>query len=520
MCARRWPPRIVRTAVQGTLILAGVLAAANLDAWAACPSPDPSADYNCPLGPTYVLPGWTNAAGWTQPSQYQTIQLGDLDGDGKAELIGRDPSGLSAHAFNTTRGVWEPIVRADGNGLLLLALSDAAGWEPPQYSITIQLADVDGQPGRELVARSAAGLLVFKFVKGALPGSSFQPGSWQQLNTTGPFADTSTFSNGKNWGSDVGYYSTIQLADIDGQPGAEAIGWGGDGLVVAKWTGTGWTALTGIPALGDAVAQGESTYLPLQLADLDGQPGAELLLRQSLGPLEGGGLHVWKYQSGGSGGAWSKIVGSGPFDTDDCPGRDCYATIQTADLNGDGVTEVVGRLSSGTVAVYRLIMPTPTSGQWTPVGAAPLLTGVEWLHPAQYETIQLADIDGQPGAELLAKDVPGPEPQSGGIVVYTWDATARTFTGLVSGIPALAADPWSTDRSYWATVQTGDVDGDREGRAAGPRPLRHAHLAVPGRPAHLEPLPAGGRVSAVHRDGGGGLYCPQSVPGHPDRDRA
>ena len=472
MWIRRRQRRSVRTAVLGTLILVGVLAGAHIDAWADCPSPDPDADYNCPLGPTYVLPGWTNGAGWTQPAQYQTIKLGDLDGDGKDELIGRDPSGLSVYSFNTTRGLWEPVVRTDGKGLLILPLSDAAGYGPPQYSTTIQLADVDGQPGKELIVRSPNGLLVFKFVKGTLPGGTFQAGSWQQLNASGPFADTATFSNGKNWGSDVAYYSTIRLADIDGQPGAEAIGWGGNGVEAWKWNGTGWTQLTGIPGFGDAIVHGESEYSTLQLADLDGQPGAELIFRSAAGAFENGGLHVLQYQpgSGGGGGAWSELVNTGPFATDGlsvCGTRSCWATIRSGDVDGDGIAEVVGRLDSGDVQVYKLTASSSGS-QWTLVGTSPgLLAGPQWSQPSHYETVQLADIDGQPGAELVTNNVDG-------IVVYRWSSTTNTFSTLTVNVPNLAADPWSTDRSYWATIQAGDVDGDKKAEllARGPYGVR------------------------------------------------
>jgi hypothetical protein len=227
-------------------------------------------------------------------------------------LIARDPSGLYVYSFNTTRGLWEPVVRTDGKGLLILPLSDAAGYAPPQYSTTIQLADVDGQPGKELVVRGPNGLLVFKFIKGVLRNSPFKAGSWQQLNTSGPFADTSTFKNGKNWGSDVAYYSTIRLADIDGQPGDEAVGWGGDGLAAAKWNGTGWTQLTGIPGFGDAMALW-GTGIPAAAArGLGWAAGRRAHISFVQGAIEEGGCTLGSTSQGPMG-AWIRVVGSGPF---------------------------------------------------------------------------------------------------------------------------------------------------------------------------------------------------------------
>jgi hypothetical protein len=54
-----------------------------------CPASDPNQDDNCPIGPIYALPGWGNVP-WSLPQYYPSIVAGDLDGDGRDELIGRD----------------------------------------------------------------------------------------------------------------------------------------------------------------------------------------------------------------------------------------------------------------------------------------------------------------------------------------------------------------------------------------------------------------------------------------------
>src|SRR4051812_30314795 len=58
-----------------------------------CPASDPNQNYNCAIGPIYALPGWGNVP-WSLPQYSQNIIAGDLDGDGRDELIGRDASGI------------------------------------------------------------------------------------------------------------------------------------------------------------------------------------------------------------------------------------------------------------------------------------------------------------------------------------------------------------------------------------------------------------------------------------------
>jgi hypothetical protein len=72
----------------------------------ACPAADPSYTGNC--GPTFVLPAWGDAGGWTDPSQYATIQLADVDGDGRDELLGRSDAGLRSTSSTRPWGSGAP----------------------------------------------------------------------------------------------------------------------------------------------------------------------------------------------------------------------------------------------------------------------------------------------------------------------------------------------------------------------------------------------------------------------------
>jgi hypothetical protein len=109
--------------------------------------------------------------------------------------------------------------------------------------------NIDGNASgqKSLIARFPKGILVFKFTPGTTPDT----GTWTTLASSGAMADTDCFASGKCWKDAASYYATIQLADIDGTGKATLLGRGDDGLKVYQRNGSGWTKLTGLPALSD-----------------------------------------------------------------------------------------------------------------------------------------------------------------------------------------------------------------------------------------------------------------------------
>jgi uncharacterized repeat protein (TIGR01451 family) len=439
-----------------------------------CPQTTPA--YTGPCGPTFELPAWGDAGGWTDPEQYETIQLADVDGDGADELLARTPAGVAIHVFDKTLGQWRPQVDAKDVPAMLTEFASppplttanpsppATDWTLPQYYDTIQAADIDGQKGEEILGRSASGLIVFKFTPGASPGQ----GSWSQLTTSGPFTDAD------GWNTGPFDYATIQTGDIDGNGDAEVIGRNGQGLYAFNWTGSSWKQLALFSDLGDKGGFNDPRYWPsIQLANLDGDLRDELVARDA------SGLSAYKYRSA----SWTKIsrfykpFSDNPSGGPDCPftfpGNTCfgagpayYGTIQFADVDGNGRDELLGRASDG-LRMLRYRGDTPDA--WGRLATLSDLSDANGYTAQQYwETLQFADINGDGRAEALARD-------KNGLNAWSYDPGSKAWTKLAPSTPlALADDPWGGDRSYYSTIETGDVDGDRRSDvvARGPYGIR------------------------------------------------
>ncbi|MES2463672.1 MAG: VCBS repeat-containing protein, partial [Armatimonadota bacterium] len=179
---------------------------------------------------------WRDSYGWDQPQYYSTIQLADIDGDDKAELIGRGGQGIEIFKYDASATVpkWVKMLPPPN-----IIFSDASGWNKPQYYNTIQCADIDGDGKAELIGRGGQGLEAYKYDPSRDPALG-----WYALPRLTAWSDVP----GNGLWTRPDHYTTIQCADIDGDGKAEVIGRGGVGVEVYKFDATlGWQAMPALP---------------------------------------------------------------------------------------------------------------------------------------------------------------------------------------------------------------------------------------------------------------------------------
>ena len=320
-----------------------------------------------------------------------------------------------------------------GPGFTLPQWTDGAGWTAAEYYSTIQLADIDGDGSDELLARGPNGITVDSW--------DASLGLWASVPGTGPFGDDAGWTKAQ-------YYSTIQTADIDGDGAAEMIGRSSVGVETYKWNDSAWTQIgSASPDWGDSTGWNqEKYYATIQLADIDGDGSSELLARAA------SGIETYKW----AGSDWTLIDSKNPAWSDGEGWKDqrFYSTIQTGDINGDGKAELLAR-GAGGMDAYEW-----NGSSWKLMKASsPKWSDTEnWGHEPYYSTIQTGDINGDGKAELLARSATG-------MVAYGWSGSG--WTHLKGSSPAWSDDNDWNKEEYYATIQTGDINGDGKAELLG-----------------------------------------------------
>jgi FG-GAP-like repeat len=492
-CARlrSWVPMSAVAVVVATMAAAPGVAGAQQ-----CPEAKPT--YFDACGPTFVVPAWGDAGGWTDPSKYSTIQLADFNGDGKDELLARNDQGLEIYWFDTTLGQWRPQVDADDLPQVLTDFrsplpneTPATDWTKAEYYSTIQAADIDGQPGAEILARFSDGMHVYKYAP-PTGTNTIDGGSWR-TGTGGPFSDAGGYA-------DPSLYSTIHVGKFRSEDAPLMFARTNNSyLSWYEWSGGTWTRVTRINALGEFDIDGfadpacalPACYLDLKTGNVGAiDPDAPDDTEEVLGRL-GFGVSLWDIDVfnswgplyGGLGadqlGAFADVPGplvyTGlPDRPGDCPfsargasgagSGDClgsspsyYETLQAADIDGKPGDELLARASDGLrVRTWDPGNQPPPCCEIQPhLDALPTLTALggaaSSVQPGAWGSIRTGDINGDQRDEVLALD-------ANGLEAYNYAPSSQTWTQLPGSL-GLTGD-WLTDPASYATIQVGDVDGD------------------------------------------------------------
>ena len=458
-----------------------------------CPAANPT-DLG-PCGPTFTVPTWGDDAGWTSADQYSTIQLADVLGNGRDQLIAKGAAGIEIYNFDTGLGQWRPEVNGQGQPVILAAFADpppsttanptftGTDWTQPQYFSSIQTADVLANGRDQIIARGKNGLMIFSYT----PGEDGAAGSWSQINGSGPFTDAEGFVFPTN-------FESIHNAYLSGvSQGSDVFGVTPSGSIQA-WSavdqGNNWSQLPDLPgSFAPTDPNYSASVATLQASPMiDGEQ--ELWWDTDLGMV---GLRLdqttgtWTEVPNQSIGGFLPIHPFGLDETAPTPWGQSpayYGTIRVVNITGGSDVEIAGRGVDG-LDVWQL----SPQGAWKQLPTLTAFSDANGFNQEKYwRTIQYANVDGSSSGqqEVIAR---GPN----GIVMYKYDAATNQWDQLPGSIN-LADDPWGSDPSYYTTIHAGDASGD--GRddtliGRGPYGIRTWFYGRPGQSGWSPYLPDG-----------------------------
>lgn len=206
---------------------------------------------------------------WSQPQYYLSIQLADLDKDGRAELVGRGRQGIEVYRWDAAGQRWQRVTSSG-------PLPDGTGFEQERYNYFLSLVDLDKDGAAELLVRGETGVQVYRWMGNG----------WQQRTASGPFCDTCGL------GISSRYKTVRTFVDDRGQVWLYGLTAGSAGpssatLSVYRWTGSAWAQASrfGLPGTG---WERDSQLQSVRAANLEGDPLPEFVARAA------DGLHTFR----------------------------------------------------------------------------------------------------------------------------------------------------------------------------------------------------------------------------------
>jgi hypothetical protein len=266
------------------------------------------------FGAEVRLPALTNEAGWGALDTFPTFALVDVTGDGRADWCGRTAARLRCYASTGAGFSATPI---EGP-----AMPSADGWDDPSRFGTLRFGDVNGDGKQDVCARDDVYMRCWLSDGRGFPRAVQGP-AWPTLFGFG----------------DVRYWSTIRLADVNADGKADLCTRTSMDYRCYLSTGEGFgDAIIG-PPLVDFFFERHRYYSTLRLADVDGDRDLDVCVRT------GHGIRCWTWDGAGFG--TTALEGPPLSDATGWGGLDYYRSIRFADVNADGKADVCARSVAG-----------------------------------------------------------------------------------------------------------------------------------------------------------------------------
>jgi len=371
---------------------------------------------------------------WDKSVFWKSVSVADLDGDGREDILGFNPTAGTWHIlFGTTSGSYTKYSPANPNSSRKIAQT--------------VIANFDGTPGAEILERDAA---TGEWIRTSFAGRVMQTGVVGQWRTNATWVDVAV---GDFWGT--GRQAIIGRDDVTDEWWAT---WSiGNGVSTRKLTTWG---------LGD--------YVDTKFADLDGDGRIDILSRD----FASGRWYVMSATSTGS--VKTKYLATSQ------PGQ-TYDDVRLADLSGDGRPDLLAHRSNSSTWDILLSQPAggyshsefylatpvfrpvnPATGDFDGDGRIDLLTrdsGTDnWLkvsfnglvltsehwnrwnaYSDHWSAATALDFDGDGDNDLIARD-----PTTGDWWLTDYEGTRSTTSRIANWNPA----------TEWIYLQTVDFDGN------------------------------------------------------------
>jgi hypothetical protein len=261
------------------------------------------------FGPSIAGPAFSDSGNWDQVKYSSTIRLADFDGDGRDDVCARAAAGWRCYP-STGDGFGSAVVGPE--------LSNESGWGYEDHYGTIRMGDVNGDGRADVCARGNAGMFCW-----------LSDGAGFPTRITGP-----AWNDDAGW-TNIRYWSTIRLADFDGDGLADLCARTASDFRCHASTGSGFGPAVIGPGMSDEHGWNDyDNYSTIRMADVNGDGLADVCARANAG------MYCWLSDGAGFP---TRIDGPVLSDDAGWDDPHHFRTIRTGDVNGDGLADVCAR---------------------------------------------------------------------------------------------------------------------------------------------------------------------------------